>query len=232
MAGKSARRDRPLPPMTCLMKTSRIASRAGTGSSRPISGSTLAVAVTGTPAAARAAATSSRASTFPASTTGTVRRRAAMTPALCLKISALPPSVPPTSSTTSGRAASSASQVVVAHRAGRDVHDAGPGRQTHPVAGLGRHDPFVADDREPEPAAGTGAGQRRRCPGAQLGPDRVHAVHDVGAESGGVGGGAEQRTVGEVDERGLGERGPDVDADHLAAAGHPAAGRHVRRARG
>ena len=87
-------------------------------------------------------------------------------------------------------------QVVVAHRAGRDVHDPGPGRETHPVAGLGRHDPFVADDREPEPAAGTRAGQRRRRPGAQLGPDRVHAVHDVGAERGGVGGGAEQRTVG------------------------------------
>jgi cystathionine beta-lyase/cystathionine gamma-synthase len=41
-----------------------------------------------------------------------------------------------------------------------------------------------------------------------------------------------QDAVGEVDERGLGERGPDVDAEHLAAAGHPAADRHVRRARG
>ncbi len=43
------------------------------------------------------------------------------------------------------------------HRAARDVHDLGPGRQADPVPGLGRHLALVADDGQAQPTPGAGA---------------------------------------------------------------------------
>ena len=94
--------------MTCRRNTSRIAARADAGSSTPMRGSTLSAAVTGTPAPASSACRSSRTSALPARTTGTRNRAFASRVALCVTVSASPPSVPPTSSTTSGRAARNA----------------------------------------------------------------------------------------------------------------------------
>ncbi|GAB3840757.1 hypothetical protein GCM10029963_10120 [Micromonospora andamanensis] len=94
--------------MTCRRNTCRIAARADTGANTPIRGSTLSATVTGTPAPANNPCRSSRTSTLPANTTGTRQRARASRVALCVNVSASPPSVPPTSSTTSARAARNA----------------------------------------------------------------------------------------------------------------------------
>ena len=58
-----------------------------------------------------------------------------------------------------GPAARSAATSARGQRPGGDVDDLGAGRQADPVPGLGRHLALVADDGEPQPAAGAGAGQ-------------------------------------------------------------------------
>ena len=182
--------------MTWPMNTSRIASRAGIGSSRPISGSTFAVAVTGTPADVSSASTSSRASTLPATTTGTTSRRAANAAALCRRISLLPPSVPPTSSTTSGRAAEQRAEGRAVQRAGRDVLDPRAGRETDAVPCLGGDQLLVADHGKAQPAAGRRAGERPDVrAGTERGADGVDAVHHVGRDRGRVRRRAEQGAV-------------------------------------
>ena len=97
-------RDSRLPPITCRRNTSRIAARAGSGSSSPIRGSTLAVAVTGTPRSGSSRRhlvagldVAGHHDRHPQPRAGQPARRCAPAPR------ALPPSVPPTSRTTSGR---------------------------------------------------------------------------------------------------------------------------------
>ena len=99
---KSARDERCLPPITWARNISRIAARAESGARTPIFGTTLSARTCGTPPAARIAATSSRASTLPATTTGPVQPEPTRSRAAPSSTSALPPSVPPVSSTTSG----------------------------------------------------------------------------------------------------------------------------------
>ena len=108
IAVKSARGDRCLPPMTWRRNISRMAARAESGASTPIFGTTLSARTYGVPASPSRVATSSRASTLPATTTGPAQRSFASVVAQASSTSLLPPSVPPTSSTTSGRSARSA----------------------------------------------------------------------------------------------------------------------------
>ncbi len=102
IAVKSVRAERCLPPMTWLRNISRIAARAPSGARAPIRGTTFGATTYGTPAASKAATTSSTASTLPASTTGPGHRPFASACAFARRTSAFPPSVPPTSRTTSG----------------------------------------------------------------------------------------------------------------------------------
>ena len=153
-------------------------------------------------------------------------RAAASRRALCSSTSALPPSVPPTSRTTSGRAARSAATSGGVQRTGVTCTTRAAGRQRDPVAGLGRDLPLVADDREPQPAAGAGAGEHvvgphARAPRSASRPDGVDAVQHVGRRaSSACDAVARSSPVPSVDERGLGERRPDVDADeHGNASG-------------
>ena len=166
-------RESPLPPITCRRNTSRIAARAGPGSSTPICGSTLPV---------RRRAAARRASS--ASAVGRGRRRCprarparaagrAEPRARCARsTSALPPSVPPTSRTTSGRAARSASTPSSSIGPACTWTTWPPAVSADPVTGLGGDRALVADDREPQAAARARAGQHvgRRAPAAQLGP--------------------------------------------------------------
>src|SRR4029079_9463853 len=107
IAAKSARELRCLPPITWARNISRIAARAGPGESTPILGTTLSASTYGVADPARSPATSSRASTLPATTTGVAQRAPASIRAPASSASVLPPSVPPTSSTTSDLLASS-----------------------------------------------------------------------------------------------------------------------------
>ena len=101
------------------------------------------------------------------------------------------------------------------HRPARDVHDLRTGGQPDAVPGLGRHLALVAHDRQAEPAPGAGA--REHLVGlavaGQGGAHGIHAVHDVGGDGRRVARGAEDVARGGVDEHGLGERRPDVDAE-------------------
>ena len=100
MLVKSARLLRCLPPMTWERNTSRIALRAPAGARTPILGTTLSASTCGR--SPRIALTSSRASTFPATTVGP-RQPPSLSPRAARRIGSwLPPSVPPVSSTTSG----------------------------------------------------------------------------------------------------------------------------------
>src|SRR6478735_9852 len=81
MAVKSPRFDRCLPPITCRRNISRIAARAEPGASTPICGTTLSARTCGVPASSSRAATCSRASTLPATTTGPRQRASAVTSA-------------------------------------------------------------------------------------------------------------------------------------------------------
>ena len=108
IAANSGDADNPLPPITCRMNTSRIATRALSGANTPMEGNTFAAADTANPPAANTAHTCSRTAAFPATTTGTRGPPAANIRALCSNTCAFPPSVPPTNSTTSGAAAPNA----------------------------------------------------------------------------------------------------------------------------
>jgi len=105
-----------------------------------------------------------------------------------------------------------------------DVHDLAAARQRDPPTRLGGHQLLVADDRDPQATARRRARQHLRTgragvDAAQLGQAGVPAVEDVGVDRGRVVGGGEQLTGAGVDQRGLGERGPEVHAgDQLAHA--------------
>ena len=105
--------DRCLPPMTWRRNIWRMAARAPSGLMTPIWGSTLSVKMKRRPVDSSASATSSRASTLPATTTGALSRALASAEPLCSSTSALPSSVPPASRMTSGRAARSATTSAV-----------------------------------------------------------------------------------------------------------------------
>ena len=176
-------RDSRLPPITCRRNTSRIAARAGPGRARRCAGSTLPVAVTGTPAAGQQRgqprrgrrrcrppppAPASRAlASRRALCSSTVRRRRRR----CRRPAAPHPA---------GRRAAPASAGAV-QRPGRHVHDPGAGGQADPVPGLRGDQRLVADHGQPQPAAGRRAhvpasAGRRRWP-----RDRgVEAVQHVG----------------------------------------------------
>ena len=186
---------------------------------------TLSASTCGTPAP-RIAATSSRASTLPATTTGPVqpavdqRRGAARR-----STSALPPSVPPISSTTSGAVRRERARSGVARQRRRPTtcDDLAAAGQRDPAAGLGGDQLLVADDGDPQPAAGAGAGQHLGVgrPGVGVGQlgrgrRRTRRARRCSIVVGWLGRGDEPRRA-EVDQRGLGERRAEVDAQTDAA---------------
>ena len=145
--------------------------------------------------------------------------------------SALPPSVPPTSSTTSGSAVRRSAQLGVVEAAREHQHDLAAAGEGDPAAGLGGDQLLVADDGDAQAAAGARAGEHVGVEGArvllgergQAGVVPVEHVADalgVG-ERGRVAGGAEEVTGVEVDQRGLGEGRPEVDADDDAPPRSP-----------
>ena len=178
-----------------------------------MSGSTLSASLTGSPPSRSTAATSSRTAALPASTTGTDQSVPASAAALCRSTEASPPSVPPTSRTTSGAISPQGGQRGVVQPAGGDVHDPGAGRQRRPVAGLGADQLLVADDGQPQPAArrsnrrGTGRRRTRRSPRGRR-PRRRRAWSAPARWPSSF-------AAGTLDQRRLGVRGADVDADDV-----------------
>ena len=75
------------------------------------------------------------------------------------QLALLPPSVPPTSSTTSGSGLGQVGVAAVVEAAGEHGHDLATAGQRDPSTGLGRDELLVADDRDPQAAAGAGAGE-------------------------------------------------------------------------
>jgi hypothetical protein len=98
-------------------------------------------------------------------------------------------------------------------RAGGHVHHLGTGGEGHPVAGLRADQPFLTDHGQPQPAAGRRARQHRGAGRAERGNHRVDAVQHLGW-GGGVLGRAEQLT-GRRNERALGPRRPDIQAEQV-----------------
>ena len=118
---------------------------------------------------------------------------------------------------------------------GDHVHHLAAARQRDPASGLGRDQLLVADHGDPEPAAGRRARQHLRAVDlgmvrSQRAQARVVPVEDVGVDRGAVRGGAEQGARPGVDEGCLGERRPEVDAQHrVNHRGRPPGPRPGRR---
>ena len=195
--------------MTCSRNTARMAARADSGASRPMSGSTLSARVTGRPPSRRTAATSSRTAALPASTTGTDRSAPASGGRVVPEHRGLAAVGPADQQDDVGRHLGQHRERVVVQPAGGDVHDPRPGGERGPMAGLGADQLLVADDGEPQPAPGAGAGGDRDVGEARR---RLQDAGDDVVERRRRLGGVQQRPGADVDERRLRVRRADVDA--------------------
>ena len=105
----------------------------------------------------------------------------------------------------------------VVEQPGGDGHHPRPGGQRHPAAGLGRDHPLMADDGQPQPAAGRGAHEDRRVRDpthAEARDGCVQAREHVGLRGRGVLRGGPDDSV-RPDRSGLGEGRAHIDADHV-----------------
>ena len=187
---KAGSRDSPLPPITWRRKAARMAARADSGAMTPICGSTLSASTIGRPVAREQRAASSRASTLPATTTGTawspwppmatLARRAA----LCSKHICVAAVGAADQEHHVGPGRAHRGDVGRRQLTGGDVDDLGPGREPDPVTGLGGDRALVADDGEAQPppaleqactAAPSGTSSARAARGSRRGCRRVAA---------------------------------------------------------
>ena len=150
------------PPITCSRKTVRMAARADSGASRPMSGSTLSASCTGSPPAAQHGRhlVAHRGVAGEHDRDGPVRtgqrRRVGPQHARPRRRPCRRPAGRRPAPRRAARPAPRSSSTP-----GGDVHDPRTGRERRPVAGLGADQLLVADDGQPEPAAGAGAGDHR-----------------------------------------------------------------------
>ena len=235
IAAKSARALRCLPPITWARNISRIAARAEPGASTPILGTTLSASTYGVSDPARSPATSSRASTLPATTTGVAQRAPASIRAPASSASVLPPSVPPTSSTTSGLLASSpgsgsASVARATTCTTLPPLDSATRRPASAVTSsslptTATRSPPPADEQASTFATSTSGWSARSAPRHASYPSRTSVSIVVRCEA------VPSRVPGPgVDERCLGERRPEVDAQHgVSHRGRPPGPRPGRR---
>ena len=224
--------------MTWARNISRIAARAESGARTPIRGTTLSASTCGT--VRRGSPPPRRgASTLPATTTGPFQPASTRCRAAARSGSALPPSVPPVSSTTSGRVVCLRSRVgrVLRHttRLGDDRDDLAAAGEGDPAAGLGgRPAPRCRPRRSggPPPALEQASTSASAARGSCATSAARHASYPsstsvpivVGCSARG-----DDPALVEVDQRGLGERRPEVDADRRSRC---SPGSHQHRERG
>ena len=214
MARKSSRALRCLPPITWERNSSRIAVRAPSGARTPIRGTMLAShdeRVGGEDPGDLVARLDHAGDHHRA---GPARGERAGARQDRLRVAAVGATG---QEDDVGLAVSDAAQVVLP-AGGEHGHHLAAAGEGHPAPRLGGDQLLVADHGDPQAAARARAGQGRRVhcacilPG-QRGQARVVPVEDVGVDRRAVLGGRDDPAVGQVDERGLGERRAEVDAD-------------------
>ena len=212
--------------MTWARNISRIAARAPSGASTPIRGTTLSATTCGTPSAGsrrprhgRRRCRRPRPGRSSRRRPGRAHRRRAT--------AALPPSVPPVSSTTSGAVCPRrALERTLGHTRRRESDhrdDLAAARQRDPAAGLGGDQLLVADTaiRSPPPAlehASTSASAARASCATRASRQAAYPSRTSRSPASVVGwlGGGDDPALGEVDQRRLGERGAEVDAEAVS----------------
>ena len=214
IARKSSRLLRCLPPITWDRNSSRIAVRAPSGARTPIRGTMLGATTSGL--AARISATSSRASVMPATTTGPLQLVASARAQARIG-SGLPPSVPPVSRTTSGSlsptrprsssrpAARTATTLPPLDSATRRPASAVTSSSL-PTTAIRRPPPALEQARVGASAARASCATRAARHASY--PSRTSVSIVVGCSAA-----ADDPAVGQVDQRRLGERRAEVDAD-------------------
>ena len=242
MVRKSARPLRCLPPMTWARNISRIAALAPSGASTPIRGTTLSVTTWGTPRAGqdrgrprrgprrRPPPRPDRASPRPraAAPARAVRRRCRRR---CRRSGARRPAARLRARLAPGRRSRARTPTTL------PPLDSATRR---PASAVTRASLPTTAIRSPPPAlehASTSAVGRPRVLVDEGGQAGVVPVEDVGVDRRPVRGRGDDPPRGQVDQRGLGERGAEVDADDRpggVSRGHgrgPPAGRRRSRCR-
>ena len=225
IAVKSARCDRCLPPITCAQEhLADRGPRADPGASTPICGHhVVGQRRTACRQPSSSAATSSRASTLPATTTGPAPPGAGQRAGAGqqhLGVAAVGAADEQHDVRRGWRAARAGRR---GQAAAGDVHDPAAAGQRDPAAGLGGDQLLVADDGDPQPAAGRRAGQHlaRRPPAGRPPASSARQASQPSRTSVSIGGPVArpwptQLPVVDVDQRRLGERRAEVDAGDRA----------------
>ena len=222
----SVRLLRCLPPMTWDRNISRIAARALSGASTPIRGTTLSARTWGVPASSRSAAIVACDSTLPATTTGPGHGGPREEVGVALEHLGVAAVGAADQQHDVGLRGPQVGELAGVEPAGEHQHDLAAAGQRDPTPRLGGDQLLVADHRDPQAAAGAGAGEHvgvgwRRVLLGQRAQAGVVPVEHVTMprlvrEGGRVARGGEQVTGVEVDQGRLGEGGAEVDADDRA----------------